>query len=411
MRRVNQVVTATITALFLCGVPAAQAWTTENTEKHWAARADKAKRITTAPRSMRADAEAGEEMLEAFGTKYLPNAYALYRAKREKAKRKEAIFKDEFPNGRRPSSTEREFYDKVVKSVAKAVAEMDRRHDELCYYYLLHKIGAVTDAELAKIDSSPIAIMLFQEGEPKDVGTYKEIKEEQRVFAEKFLPTVLADYDFLVKAFVEGKAVYVTGVKMDAGNAGLVLRPIAERLDEIRQKIDALAGTMRQQRAYYALEETTAEQLAELDRKMGREIQRFKESPSLRNYVRSRLNALNNRKKVLDQGYRPSLRNQIVPSEGQWCVSLISDAIRKEWDKESFSWHAGLRPIEMKLRLGAGGVVRGFSIKSGSGDESVDRTAQNALARLKGRSIPGLTSEFIKQYPELDLYMEPTKGR
>ena len=116
-------------------------------------------------------------------------------------------------------------------------------------------------------------------------------------------------------------------------------------------------------------------------------------------------------KKLLDQGYRYGSRNQIASSEGQRCVSLIADAIRKEWDKESFSWHMGLRPIEMKLKLGAGGVVRGFSIKSGSGDESVDRTAQNALARLKGRSIPGLTSEFIKQYPELDLYMEPTQGR
>ena len=662
MRKVNQVVTATITALFLCGVPAVQAWTTEDTEEYWAARADKAMRITTAPRSMRADAEAGEAMLEAFGTKYLPNAYALYRAKREKAKESEVVLKENFPDGRRPSSTERVFYDKVVKVVAKAVAEMNRRHDELCYYYLLHKIGTVTDAELAKIDSSPIAIMLFQEGEPKDVGTYKEIKEEQRVFAEKYLPTVLADYDFLANAFIEVKAVYTDGVKMDAGDAGLVLRPIAERLDEIRQKIDALAGTMRQQRAYYALEETTAEQLAELDRKQGREPQRFKERIPLRHYVRSWLdekwtegewrllvplstrnlartmvripgwdyaickyevtqslwaevmgrNPSNSRggnlpvecvsweecqrfllrlnfrpevresglkyrlpteeewkyaccagasgdfcklldgteitahslesvawlagnsggkshpigqkkpnafglydmygnvwewcqdlyqtnsqdrvccggswkegyahsfqsdrrrrsasettscqsfrnfcganrhsyllgfrlaasfvepakmpkkkpervrgsgkgmtielprgdwEKLLNEGYRYGSRNQIASSEGQRCVSLISDAIRKEWDKESFSWQAGLRPIEMKLQLGAGGVVRGFSIKSGSGDESVDRTAQNALARLKGRSIPGLTSEFIKQYPELDLYMEPTKGR
>ncbi len=290
MKKVNQVVTATIAALFLCGVSAVQAWTTEDTEECWAVRADKATRITTAPRSTRADAEAGEKMLEEFGTKYLPNAYTLYRTTRKKAKDREAILKENFPNGRRPSSTGREFYDKVAKAVAKAVAEMDRRHDELCYYYLLHKIGAVTDAELAKIDSSPIAIMLFQEGEPKDVGIYKEVKEEQRAFAEKYLPTVLADYDFLVNAFSEVKAVYDDGVKMDAGHAGLVLRPIAGRLEEIRQRINALADTMRQQKAYYALEETTAEQLAELDRKMGREIQRFKEISPLRHHVRSWLN-------------------------------------------------------------------------------------------------------------------------
>ena len=77
MKKVDQVVAATITALFLCGVSAVQAWTTEDTEEYWALRADKAMRITTAPRSTRADAEVGEKMLEEFGTKYLPIAPAM----------------------------------------------------------------------------------------------------------------------------------------------------------------------------------------------------------------------------------------------------------------------------------------------------------------------------------------------
>ena len=466
MKKVNQVVTATITTLLLCGVSAVQAWTTEDTEEYWAAKADKAMRITIAPRSMRADAEAGEEMLEEFGAKYLPNAYTLYRAKREKAKEREAVLKENFPDGRRPSSTERVFYDKVAKAVAKAVAEMDRRHDELCYYYLLHKIGVVTDAELAKIDSSPIAIMLFQEGELKDVSIYKEIKEDQRAFAEKYLPTVLADYDFLVNAFSEVKAVYADGVKMDAGNAGFVLRPIAERLDEIRQKINTLADTMRQQKAYYALEETTAEELAELDRKVGCEIKRFKEIPPLRHCVRSWLDEkwterewrllvpLSTRKqartmvrmprtppplegkipgrardfgkgtaaedplknvdmkKMLEMGYRYGARNQLATSEAQRCVSLIKVAIHREWNKESFTWYNGLRPIKVDFQLGAGGVVRSFAIQSGSGDAGVDRTAVNALRRLKDKGgIPGLSKSFIDQYPRLTVMMEPTQGR
>ena len=729
MKKVNQVVSATITTLLLCGVSAAQAWTTEDTEEYWAAKADKAMRITIAPRSMRADAEAGEEMLEEFGAKYLPNAYTLYRAKREKAKEREAVLKENFPDGRRPSSTERVFYDKVAKAVAKAVAEMDRRHDELCYYYLLHKIGVVTDAELAKIDSSPIAIMLFQEGELKDVSIYKEIKEDQRAFAEKYLPTVLADYDFLVNAFSEVKAVYADGVKMDAGNAGFVLRPIAERLDEIRQKINTLADTMRQQKAYYALEETTAEELAELDRKVGCEIKRFKEIPPLRHCVRSwldekwterewrllvplstrnlartmvripgrdyaickyevtqslwvevmgrnpsnargdnlpvehvsweecrwfllRLNYrpevresglkyrlptevewkyaccagssgdfcklldgteitadslesvawlagnsggkshpvgqkepnafglydmygnvwewcqdlyqtnsldrvccggswytegydssvpsragrrrrdasettscpsfreardayrrgpilgfrlaasfvepeklkkepekkpekklekkpemrrgdLKNKaklqktppkpqkeapklkdtaklhkvpapsapppppevkvpdsmrefskgtaaedplknvdvKKMLEMGYRYGARNQLASSEEQLCLSLIKRAIGREWDKESFNYHEGLRNIQVKLQLDADGKVRDFTVLSGSGDADVDRTAQNALTRLRGTKINGLSEQFLKKYPELHMIMEPKMGR
>ena len=114
-------------------------------------------------------------------------------------------------------------------------------------------------------------------------------------------------------------------------------------------------------------------------------------------------------KKMLEQGYRYGARNQIATSEAQRCVSLIQAAIRREWNKESFTWHAGLRPIQVKFQLGAGGVVRDFVIISGSGDGSVDRTAQDALNRLKAKGrIDGLTPNFIKQFPEITILMEPT---
>jgi len=56
-------------------------------------------------------------------------------------------------------------------------------------------------------------------------------------------------------------------------------------------------------------------------------------------------------------------------------------------------------------------VVRGFSIISGSGDADVDRTATSALNRLKsGGRIAGLSAQFIEQFPELAIVMEPTQG-
>jgi len=118
-------------------------------------------------------------------------------------------------------------------------------------------------------------------------------------------------------------------------------------------------------------------------------------------------------KKMLDQGYRYGAKNQIATSEAQRCASLIKEAIYREWNKESFNWHSGLRPIRVDFQLGAGGIVRGFAIQSGggSGDAEVDRTAVSALNRLKGQKIYGLTAQFLEQFPELAIVMEPTQGR
>jgi len=117
-------------------------------------------------------------------------------------------------------------------------------------------------------------------------------------------------------------------------------------------------------------------------------------------------------KKLLDQGNRYDARNQIATSEAQLCVSLIQKAVNREWQKESFKWYNGLRPILVEMQLGPGGAVRGYSMRSSSGDAEVDRTAHNALRRIKASgSIPGLTAQFIEQSPTLTFTMEPTGGR
>lgn len=113
-------------------------------------------------------------------------------------------------------------------------------------------------------------------------------------------------------------------------------------------------------------------------------------------------------RKLLDQGYKYGSRNQLAGSEEQRCVSLIAQAIKREWNKESFKWYPGLKPLHVTLRLGPGGVVRGYRILEGSGDADVDRTARSALARLK--NIPGLSATFLENFSELTIQMEPTHG-
>lgn len=111
----------------------------------------------------------------------------------------------------------------------------------------------------------------------------------------------------------------------------------------------------------------------------------------------------------MNEGYRIGARNQLATSEEQRCISIIAQAIKREWNKESFKWYPGLQPLQVSLKLGAGGRVLRFSILKGSGDRDVDRTAQSALNRLK--SIPGLSATFLEHFPEIALLMEPTQGQ
>ncbi|MGN0852553.1 MAG: TonB C-terminal domain-containing protein [Kiritimatiellia bacterium] len=113
-------------------------------------------------------------------------------------------------------------------------------------------------------------------------------------------------------------------------------------------------------------------------------------------------------RRLMNQGYRIGARNQLAGSEEQRCISVIAQAIKREWAKESFKWYSGLQPLVVSLSLGPGGRVAGFRIVRGSGDASVDRTAQRALQRL-GR-IVGLSATFIEQNPTLEILMEPTQG-
>ena len=113
----------------------------------------------------------------------------------------------------------------------------------------------------------------------------------------------------------------------------------------------------------------------------------------------------------MNEGYRIGARNQLATSEEQRCVSLIAQAIKRDWNKESFKWYPGLQPLQVSLNLGAGGRVLGFTILNSSGDADVDRTARSALNRLKASPILGLSATFLEHFPKIALLMEPTQGQ
>ena len=265
--------------------------TTAETDYYWAWKATMSTRATTSPRLKEANATTGEGMLEAFGTKYLPNAYALYQDKREKAKELEVTYKENFPRGKDSDVTGGGLHDKIAKAVAKAVSEMDRRHDELCHFYLLHKVGAVTDAELASIDQSKICIMLPDTGNLGYISRhYSYLPSDLRTFAAKYLPVTLSGYDRLITTQNDEYNTYDALCKdartMDAVLANVTLTPLRLHCEEIKPMLDKIYETFKKQKLLHAVEEVTSEQLATIDQKIGLEIQAFEKRSSVKDFSR-----------------------------------------------------------------------------------------------------------------------------
>ena len=256
-------------------------WTTNDIEDHWAFVCETATRTSTSPRFAAADEAEGEGVLEAFGMQYLPNAYAHYQEVRATAKEREQVLKETFPDGRSSDPSGGALYDKVCKATAKAVAEMFRRHDELCHFLLLHRTGAVSDEELANLDATKIVVVLPDEWElppaPSDDWAAPVLEAAEIDFASKYLPETYAAFQRLGNAFSEGLKTYgewrKTALLVDAPRSSIIIHALLKRLGAIQGKMGEIVKMVKEQKLLHAVGEATATTLAEADKEEGLSVQ------------------------------------------------------------------------------------------------------------------------------------------
>ena len=271
--------------------PSFQSWTDEDTENYWAEIAETATRTSTEPRFAETDEAKGEGVLKTFGAQYLPNAYAHYQKVRATAKEREQILKNKFPDGRPSDPADGATYDDVCKTATKAVSEMFRRHDELCHYLLLHRMGAVSDRELAELDATGISILLphqFAWPEACDL-TAPVLATDEIDFASKYLPETHAAFLRLDDAFSESVKAFgewrETALLVDAARSWLLFNILWYRLDLVQKSMDAIVQMVKEKKQLQAVGETTATTLAEADKKMGISVQEFEKKLAVGPFV------------------------------------------------------------------------------------------------------------------------------
>ena len=269
-------------------------WTKEDTERYWEAIAERSDRIRLT-RRLAGDEETGEGVLESFGTRYMPNAYEVYQKARETAKEREQALVENFPRGIDSDPARGAIYAKACDATKKAVAEAYRRHDELCHFLLYLQAGVFTEPELAEIDEKPISVVLT--GENRVFERYSApLKVPSRdVFdwADKYAPEVSAVYRRWKTAFDESAKQWDDlkdeAIRIDAARAFGDLRPLSERLDELRCICDKLAKSLEESKLLHAVGDmTSTEILSKFESEHGKKLaDKEKELFDVRKYVRA----------------------------------------------------------------------------------------------------------------------------
>ena len=154
------------------------------------------------------DKLAGDALLFEFGTKYLPNAYANYEKARDAALELQQVFNEEFPEPWTITSTSPKWsaFNKVLEKFAKVRTEYFLCRDELCHYWLAHRLGVLSAEDFAKIDSQRLAVQLLPInvkliGFPWLEITAMEAKYSE--FAAKYAPESFAIYQKFEREFNE----------------------------------------------------------------------------------------------------------------------------------------------------------------------------------------------------------------
>ena len=245
---------------------------------------------------------AGKAKLEEFGTQFLPNAYSNYEKIRDQATEIQQMFNEEFPDpfSLKEDSPKWNTYTKLLKGLMKVRLQTFRRHDELCHFYLLHKVGALSGADLAKIDSGKISIWLYEENRDfiqfsnpeRDVPTLAKLEDKVRTFAEKQAPETFAFYQRCAEergATQKLLGELLSDVRiMDITRFELPVVACREKIDFITQTLNALTADFQAWQVEYKTMEKDAATIADLDHKTALKWKGFVEL--LPSYVKERSN-------------------------------------------------------------------------------------------------------------------------
>lgn len=230
------------------------------------------------------EAKKGDAMLDAFGSKKMPKLYAEYDKARKTAKEVQGLFNENFPKPwtLKRTSAEWQGYNKFLRKFANARTEYFRRHDELCHFYALNRIGFASDSDLTKIDNEPLFVSIFDENVERIQlipATQPAIDEKVVEFVKKCAPETYAAYqklcgerEALSKQLVD-VAEEMRLLDMTRYEIGLI--SYWEAVNSVVAELRVLTGEWTQLQLDYKLLEKDAAAVAKWDKERVSKLQAF----------------------------------------------------------------------------------------------------------------------------------------
>ena len=239
-----------------------------------------------------ADYMKGRALLEGFAEKYMPNAFKRYEKLRERMGEVQQTFNDDFlpelPKtcGSKVLKAESELmFARGLKALVRARVEYERVHDELCHYYSLYRVEALSGAALSVIDQSELVVRPLG----RNVLGYKYItpqikKHEGKIdeFAQKYMPESFAVYTSIKKEMDESQDLMNALVKelhlmdmtrVDRGSWALFgkIRHLCDELNDIVSVAEKCYSS-------YKLSEMSADTITQEDHKLALSKQNYAKS-------------------------------------------------------------------------------------------------------------------------------------
>ncbi|MBQ2282228.1 MAG: TonB family protein [Kiritimatiellae bacterium] len=104
--------------------------------------------------------------------------------------------------------------------------------------------------------------------------------------------------------------------------------------------------------------------------------------------------------KLLKMGAKPSDHTS-VPGERERCLAIVYNKLYDAWRRPSLSPTEVAKPAELTIWLGDSGVIKKYKLTRSSGNRELDASVESAAKAV--RRIPGLTSDFIKEYKTITI--------